>query len=575
MKIYRGETVSSGVAFGRVWLRGYGAADGHAARIPSDQVEHELNRLRDALGRSRHQIEDVRARQEGKLAADELRIFDAHLAYLQDPLFIDEIEQQILRERLTVRGAITHLIANYDRIFALVESEHLRQRASDFRDVGMRVLRNLEEAEGLGAEAPRPEGPCILAAAKLTTTDIFDLGGGQIDGIVAEEGSISSHAAILARSMGIPAITGIADLPSKVEDGALVAIDARTAELYVEPDAETVQRCEKAAAQLRAERLQEPAEEREHRTRDGTEVRILGSCGSGGEVQLARSYGMDGIGVFRTELQFLSGRVPPGEDELVETYRAIVRQPAGLPVHVRLLDVSAAAPVVGVPASTERNPALGVRGIRWLLAHPEVLRLQVRAVLRAAAGTDGVAVLVPFVTGVSDLMPVKSAVLEERQSLRKQGVPCAERLGVAAVVEVPAAAFVLPTLLTHADFVVIALDGLLALLMAADRDTPGVRGYYEMVHPALFDLLNRMAREARSRRQRLVLFGEHAADPRLLPLFLGFGIRELSVAPVRMNGVLDVLRRYTIEECRGLAERVLAAPRALDVERILVQLARE
>lgn len=567
--------MAGGIALGRVYLRGFDQAEGYAPRIPSDQVEHELNRLREALEASRSQIEGIRAKQESKLAPDELRIFDTHLSFLQDPLFIDEIEKQVMHERLAVRAAINKVISDYDRIFALVENDHLRKRAGDFRDVGTRVLRNVEEAERAVQDDPPPPGRYILAAARLTTIDMFDLDDDDVEGIVAEEGGISSHAAILARSMGIPTITGINDLPSKLENGVFVVLDATIGEMVVDPDEAMIEKYRTAAEQFEAQRLVAPGEDREHATRDGTEVRILASCGSQGEVGLARTYEMDGIGVFRTELSFLSDTEVPNEDSLVKQYRDVVRQPGEQPVYFRLLDVNATTPVAGLKAMTERNPALGLRGVRRLLSNSSLLRLQVRAILRAAQGTATTGLLVPFVTGLSDMTRVKTAILEERQALRKNRIPCAETLLVAPVIEVPAAAFVAGAFLAHSDFIVVALDDLHAHLLAADRDNASVRDYYEMVHPAVFDLVNQMAREARKHDKRLILFGEGAADPVRLPLFLGLGIRDFSIAPVRMAGLLKVLRRYTIDECRKIAEKILQAPRSLDVERILVQLGGE
>ena len=574
MRSFRGETVAGGIALGQVYLRGFEQAEGFAPRIPSDQVEHELNRLREALGHNRGQIEEIRAKQQSKLAPGELRIFDTHLSLLQDPLFIDEIEKQIMDERFTVRSAIIKVVSDYDRIFALVENDHLRQRAGDFRDVGTRVLRNIEDAQRAVELGSPPSGRYILAAARLTTTDMFDLDNEGVQGIVAEEGGISSHAAILARSMGIPTITGISDLPSKIEDGDFLVLDATSGEIVVDPDEEAVGKYRDAAEQFEAERLVAPGDDREHALRDGTEVRILGSCGNQGEVGLARTYEMDGVGVFRTELSFLSSSEVPPEDELVEQYREVVRMSSGQPVNFRLLDVNASTRVAGLDASIERNPALGLRGVRRLLSHSSILRLQVRAILRAAKGTDNTGVLIPFVTGLSDLTRVKAAILEERQALRKRKIVCAETLLVAPIIEVPAAAFVLSAFLAQSDFVVVALDDLHAHLLAADRDNKTVRDYYTMVHPAVFELLNHMARDARKPNKRLVLFGEGAADSRRLPLFLGLGVRDFSVAPVRMSGLLRELKRYTIDECRKIAEQILQAPRALDVERILVQLGR-
>jgi phosphotransferase system enzyme I (PtsI) len=573
LTVLKGVTVAGGFALGRVHVQGYEDGEGFPARIASDQVENELNGLREALASSRAQIEEIRLRQEGKLSANELRIFDTHIAYLQDPMFVDAIERLVVNERLPVRAGIKRVVADYDRIFSLVENDALRQRASDFRDVATRVLRNLEGGvEHQRERAPRPSGRYILVARQLTTADMFNLENEEVEGIVAEEGGFSSHAAILARSMGIPAVTGIRDLPGKLRHGDYIIVDAAAGEVHVNPDSRLIQEYEQSAQQFKASRLVPPKREREHATRDGTRVRIFGSCGSVGEVGLARTWGMDGIGLFRTELLFLVDKKVPAEDLLVRQYEEVARQPKGQPVHFRLLDVSAGKNVPGLPTSSERNPAMGLRGVRLLLAGGEILRLQIRAILRAAAGHKGVAVLVPFVSSVAELQRVKAAILEERHALRKQGVACADTLAVAPIIEVPAAAFVLRAFLNESDFAVVAIDDLQAHLYAADRDTSAVRDYYEVLHPALFELLARMASEAAASKKRLVLFGEGAADPMRIPFYLGVGIREFSVAPVRLEGMLEIMRRFTIEECRQIAGRVLEAPRALEVQRILVQM---
>jgi len=200
-----------------------------------------------------------------------------------------------------------------------------------------------------------------------------------------------------------------------------------------------------------------------------------------------------------------------------------------------------------------------------------VLRLQVRAILRAAATIENAAILVPFVTNVNDLQRVNSAIVEERHELRKRAVPCADQIHVAPIVEVPAAAFTCRALLVDADFVVVALDDLQALLLAADRDAAAVRGYYEMAHPAMFELLQRIAAEAAAAEKPVVLFGESAADPQRLPFYLGIGVRDFAVAPARVGAMLEVLQRYTIDECEKLAEELLQAPRGLDVQRILLK----
>ncbi|MHC5065283.1 MAG: phosphoenolpyruvate--protein phosphotransferase [Planctomycetota bacterium] len=573
-RIFKGETVATGVALGRVFLQGFEEDSGYLERIPSDQIEDELNRLRQALDLSRKQIEELKEKHQGNLGENELRIFDVHLDYLSDPMFVDEIEKLVLQERYSVRAAIRKVVDDYDRIFQLVENDYLRQRAGDFRDVGTRVRRNIKKLESGAVPSERPSEHHILVARKLTLNDLFNLDNEQVDGIVTEEGGISSHAGILARSMGIPTITGIPDLPGKIENDDFVILDAGSAEIHINPDERLRAEFEQTAERQRNVELQVPGDDQDHSTRDGTIVELLASCGNISEVGLARTFGMDGIGLYRTELMFLVERRLPSEDMLVRHYREVIKQPSDQVVCFRLLDVTAATQVTDMPSAKERNPALGMRGIRGLLHDGQVLRLQLRAILRAAANCENAAILVPFVTGLSDLQRVKAAIIEERLELRKKKIECADTIKVAPIIEVPAAAFVLHAFIIEADFVVVAIDDLQALLLAADRDGALVREYYESVHPALFELIARMARDAARGDKKLILFGEGAADPERIPFYLGIGIRSFSVAPVRLKTMLKVLSRFNIDECRGIADKLLEAPRALDVQRVLLRVAR-
>jgi phosphotransferase system enzyme I (PtsI) len=401
---------------------------------------------------------------------------------------------------------------------------------------------------------------------------MFNLDNEKVEGIVAEEGGMSSHAAILARGMGIPTVTGIRDLPRLLREGDLVVLDATAGELVTSPDERAMAEATMAAQRWKAGKLtaQAPTEITRHQTRDGTPVRLLGSCGSAGEADLVRTFGMEGIGVYRTELQFLAEDARPTEESLVTTYRQVVQAWHGRPLSFRLLDVPAANH--GETRHPERNPTMGVRGVRGLLAHSDVLRMQLRALLRATAGSASVSVLIPFVTGLSDLQRAKAALTEERVALKKAGVPCATDLQIAPIIEVPAAAMSLGALLNESDFAVVAVDDLQAHLLAADRDNAAVREYHEMVHPAVFELLARMAKDAERRDKPVVLFGESAADPVRVPFYLGVGYRSLSIAPVRLRGVLKVLARYSLEECRRIAARILEAPRTLDVQKVLVNI---
>jgi phosphotransferase system enzyme I (PtsI) len=570
MTVHRGESVAPGIAVGPVFLRGY-EDDGGDVRIAADQIENELNRLRQALQGSRAQIEEIKLKQQGTLGEAELRIFDAHVAYLTDPMFVTEIENQVMLERFAARAAIKLVFEKYDRIFTLVESEMLRRRASDLRDVATRLLRNLAAEEHRAAGRPAPSRRYILAAKKLTTADMFNLTNEHVDGIVAEEGGMSSHAAILARGMGIPTITGIRDLSRLLRDGDVVVLDANAGELQTEPAEAQLHAATQAAQRWKASHAEAPAEGERHQTRDGTAVHLLGSCGSPGEVELATTFGLSGIGLYRTELLFLGDKGEPDETALTANYAAVLQRQHGRAVNFRLLDV-AGSTLLGDRAGTERNPALGLRGVRGLLLWQEVLRKQLRAILRAAAGRSDVGVVVPFVTTTPELQRVKAAILEERLALRKAKVACADQLRVGPVIEVPASALSFNALLQDSDFAVVAVDDLQAYLLGADRDNAAVREWQEMTHPAVFEVLARIAKEAERRGKETILFGELAADPVRMPFYLGAGFRSFSIAPVRLRAILKVLKRYSIDECRRIAARILEAPRTLDVQKVLVNI---
>lgn len=572
MRVLKGQTVAPGIALGYVHLQGAESLDELPMRIASDQVEAELNGLRSALDLSRRQVEELKRKHGENLGDAELRIFDVHITYLGDPMFVDEIEKLVVDERYSVRAAIRKIAADYERIFELVENDYLRQRAGDFRDVATRVMRNLPASDD-GARGVRAvTGRYVLAARRLSVNDLFKLDDEQVEGIVSEEGGVHGHAAILARSMGIPCVTGIPNLLAKVSEGSFVIVDATAGELRVDPDERLRAEYEKTAERLRGAALAAPAPELRHETRDGTPVRIRAACGNLAEVGLATRFGMDGVGLYRTELMFVVEPRLPSEDILVHHYQEILRE-GGEATYLRLLDLPPNSSVPTLPSPRERNPALGVRGVRALLRDGHVLRLQLRAILRAAQGVDGAAVLVPFVTSINDLQRVRAAIIEERHQLRKLGVPCTDRLLVAPIVEVPAAAFTCAALLNDSDFLLVALDDLQSLLLAADRDSTEVRDYYGLAHPAMFELLQRIAREAAAADKALVLFGESAADPQRLPFYLGIGIRDFAIAPANLAGVLDALQRFTLDECERMADELLEAPRSLDVQRILLRAA--
>lgn len=547
--VLRGTPVAPGLALGAAHRKDYDLSRTQPGRVPRDQVEHELNRFHRALSASESQLADLKERIRGKVPGDHARILDTHVAYLKDTVFLSDVENLILNEQMGLEAAIVKVISDFDRIFRLVENEVLRERAVDLRDVGIRVLRNLEtrEPEQAAPEAARVERPrdYVLVARQLSIVDMFNLENEHVLGIVTEEGGLTSHAAILARSMRIPTVTGVAGLLDQVHEGDHLIVDA--AEGVVRVNAEAVVRAqysEERAGAASGEDAERPewAVFPAH-TADGDEVTVHSACGSLPEVEMSTSLGLPGVGLYRTELMYLVERKPPSLDSLVAHYRSVVDRAGGETVTFRLLDVNSALDVAYLFGDRETNPALGRAGIRALFANEAVLRAQLQAILRVSSDDRPVRIAVPFVIDSSDVRRVKELLFEERFALRNLGAHEGEFVAVGAVVETPSAALSTLGLIEESDFLLVSLDNLQQHFLAADRAHPELRRLFDPIHPTVLRALRELALRSEEIGKSIAVFGETATTPTNLALLLGCGLREFCVAPVATQSFLDSVAR--------------------------------
>ncbi len=531
--------------------------------ILAHRVEEEVERFRAAVKMARLELEELRQRHGTTMKEGDLQILDVHSAYLQDPSFLESVERIIRKELLRGESAVARVVAEFERVMDLVEDQALKERAEDLRDVGLRVLRwmKVEEIEG-GQAPPEPTEPYVLAARRLSVSDMFSLDRKLVLGILAEEGSGTSHAAILARSMRIPTLTGVEDLFERAGEGDLVILDASEGVVRVNPDERVLREFEEAASSL------SPAEAgisgADCRTRDGEPVVVVGSCGTLADVDRCAELGLGGIGVYRTELLFVAEE-HPSEEMAFHHYREVLKRAGGAPVTFRLLNAEIRCLENGVE---ERNPSLGLRAVRALFHKPELLGLQLRALLRAAAG-DSLNILVPFVTTREDLRRVRQALEEERETLAREGKGLPSKVHVGICVDVPATALALSDFLGEVDFVVVGLDDLTQYLLAADRDSLAVRPWFQACHPGLFRLLAGLYQAARERNVPIGLFGENAADQVSLPFYLGVGYRSFSISPVRVPSFLRALSSLETGRCRDLASKALTLGSAEEIRALL------
>jgi multiphosphoryl transfer protein len=443
--------------------------------------------------------------------------------------------------------------------------EYLRARAADLRDLGRRVVARLG---GDGRDGDGDGAPAVLVADDLGAAAVAELDPARVRALATAGGGPTSHASIIARGLGIPAVAGLGPAVLAVPAGTALIVDGDAGTVDVSPPADAVAAHEArarddAAREARArERAGEPAV-----TTDGRHVEVAANVGGPGDVEAAVAAGADGVGLLRSEFLFLDRAEPPSEDEQAQAYEAAVRAFGGRRVVVRTLDAGADKPLRYLPSAPEANPFLGVRGLRLALLHPDALRTQLRAVLRAAAAGP-IGIMFPMVSEVDELRRATAALEEARASLAEEGVE-APPVEVGAMVEVPAAAVMAEELAAEADFLSIGTNDLVQYVMAAERGNAGVARLSDPVHPAVLRLIDRVARAARAGGARLAVCGEAASDPAAVPLLLGMGVDELSVAPRRVPLVKAQVRGLGAEAAAALAERAMGLEGAAEVRALV------
>jgi phosphoenolpyruvate-protein kinase (PTS system EI component) len=541
--ILRGATVAPGLVLGRVHRQDHDLARERAERVPLDEIEVELNRFRQALDDARLQLTDLRSRLAGRVREEDARLLDTHLAYLRDSAFIADVENLILNEQMRLEGAIGKVVGDFDRIFRLVQNETLRQSAVDLRDVGIRVLRNLERRSSDAPAAPPPRD-YILVGRELSIVDMFNLANENVKGIVTQAGGLTSHPAIFARSMRIPTLTGGEGLLHEVREGDFVILDATEGLLRVNPDdvvrAQYSEATSEGAPSASTETAEVPEWALRRRTHDGEEITVEASAGNLPEVEQSAALGVGAVALYRTELLFLTDSTPPSRDALVQHYASVVGAARGKRVTFRLLSADSSLGIRYLHPHKERNPSLGRVGIRALLAQPHILRRQLQAIALAGHGAD-VRIAVPFACDCSDLRRVREFLFEERLELRRTGERFQAAIPVGVVLETPASLLGVRDFAAEADFLLLNLDALQQHVLAIDREDPELARALESLHPYVLRALAKTCEVAGGAGRELTIFGASAQRTENLTHLIGCGLRRFALPPGAMQEFLAAL----------------------------------
>jgi phosphoenolpyruvate-protein phosphotransferase (PTS system enzyme I) len=552
----KGVPVSPGVAVARAYCVNEGLTRREPHHLDVSELSVEVSRFITACAAAGRELDATIVRVRQEVGEEEAGIFRAHRTLLRDPSLVGKVKSAILNRHIDARTALQETLDEYAALFGQIEDEYLRERMADIRDVVGRILTQLSmQANG----QPFAAGdPVILVAPEVLPSQALAFSSLHIAGIITEAGGSTGHAAILARSLGIPAVSGLRGILHEVHTGDLVAMDGREGHVYLNPDPEVEAAYRKLQREYRdlRDRLIENRDQ-EPITADGVRIELLANVNSPPDASTAVQAGASGVGLYRTEYMFLTHPTVPTEEEQLATYRQVIEAAPNRTVTIRTLDLGGdkLVPYLGNPRET--NPFMGWRSIRLSSAHPEFFKTQLRAILRS--GQFGqVSLLFPMVSTLEELLELKQLVEEARAALRGSGVDFAAEMPLGIMLEVPAAAVCLDALLDEVDFVSIGSNDLIQYLMAADRDNPKVAHLCEPFNPAVLRVLREVIETCNRRGKPVTLCGEMAARPRcFLPLF-GMGLRSLSMSPAFVPPLKEIIRCTTREQAQEIAQRVLA-----------------
>lgn len=545
-----GKGVSKGVAAGPISF--YRRASGVIPRHEVSDTAAELERFRAARETAKEQLAKLYDKALAEAGEDAAMLFEAHQMMLDDLDFVESIEGMIENDRVNAEAAVSDTGVQFAEMFAAMDDSYMQARAADIRDISARVIGILT---GEGESGIVSDVPCIVAADDLAPSETVQLDKALILGFITAGGSANSHTAILARTMGIPAIIGAGDALQPEMEGKYAIIDGQTGEAVIEPDdAERERLLKKQAKEKALKELLDQLKGKPNVTKDGRNVMVYCNIGSPADIDAVLQNDGGGIGLFRSEFLYLQGSDYPTEDEQFKAYKTVAERMGGRRVIIRTLDIGADKQIGYFDLPKEDNPAMGMRALRICLTRPEIFKTQLRALFRASAfGKLGI--MFPMVTSVWEVREAKRMCEEVRRELKNEGIPYSEDVQIGIMIETPAAAINSDRLAKEVDFFSIGTNDLTQYTLACDRQNNDLGRFYDPHHPAVLRLIRLVTENAHKNDIWVGICGELGADLTLTETFLAFGVDELSVTP---RSVLPLRNAVRMTDTRESSERILS-----------------
>ncbi|ELK21489.1 phosphoenolpyruvate-protein phosphotransferase [Anoxybacillus flavithermus TNO-09.006] len=565
MKRLQGIAASNGIAIAKAYRLEHPdlTVEKQTIENPAEQV----SRFQQALAKAKEELEVIQAHALKELGEDKAAIFSAHLLVLSDPELVQAVEQKIEQERVNAEFALHDVTSMFIAMFEAMDNEYMKERAADIRDVTKRVLAHL-----LGVTISNPSmitEEVIIVAEDLTPSDTAQLNRKYVKGFTTDIGGRTSHSAIMARSMEIPAVVGTKEATATIQNGDIVIIDGLDGEVIVNPTEETIAEYEQKRAAFAAQKAEWAKLVHEQTTtKDGHHVELAANIGTPNDVEGVLANGAEGIGLYRTEFLYMGRNELPTEEEQFEAYKTVLEKMEGKPVVVRTLDIGGDKELPYLDLPKEMNPFLGFRAVRLCLDMQEMFRTQLRALLRASV-YGNLKIMFPMIATLDEFRQAKAVLLEEKEKLVAEGVEVSDHIEVGMMVEIPAAAVLADQFAKEVDFFSIGTNDLIQYTMAADRMNERVSYLYQPYNPAILRLIYNVIEAAHKEGKWVGMCGEMAGEELAVPILLAFGLDEFSMSATSILRVRSQLKKLSKQEAERVKDHILSLATAEEVVRFV------
>ncbi|MCK4245292.1 MAG: phosphoenolpyruvate--protein phosphotransferase [Candidatus Omnitrophica bacterium] len=547
--------VSPGIAMGEMYLLKNAISSIPSYSIEKSQLSGEIDRFKKALIKTENEIREIQGKVKGEFRK-EARIFDVHLLILKDKRMIREVIQRLREKRVNIESAFAFVAQKFITAFAQIDAEYLRERKVDIEDVSKRVLHNLLEVQRESLSQLKEK--VVVIAHSLSPSETASMSRDKVIAFATNVGGKTSHTAIMARALEIPAVVGLKDVTSRVQSEDLIIIDGSKGFVIINPDEETLESYKRQQEDLLvAKRELLILKNLPCQTKDGRRIKLRSNIELPQEIAHIPFYGAEGIGLYRTEFFYLNRQDLPGEEEQYSSYKTAAEKVNPYPVIIRTLDIGGDKFASSLQAPSELNPFLGWRAIRFCLARPDIFKTQLRAILRASP-FGNLKIMYPMISGIEELRKANFILKEAKAELKIEEKDFNNDLEVGAMIETPSAAMTADILAKETDFFSIGTNDLIQYSIAIDRINEKIAYLYEPAHPAILRLIKNIIKAAHKEKIWVEMCGEMAADPSFALLLLGLGIDALSMSPFAIPEMKKIIRGVTFQEAKEFAKNALS-----------------